>query len=113
MPANVPDDPSGRCWGCDYLLRGVESGRCPECGREFDRANPLSMNHGRAMGRLGRWMIGRIGLLAILTAFAGAILVLWTTPWPVKGWRFSFLDLRFYVPFWEWTQRRPGMSGID
>src|SRR5688572_27054197 len=25
------------CRGCRHLLRGVVSGRCPECGRGFDR----------------------------------------------------------------------------
>lgn len=25
-----------RCRGCDYPLKGLPSGRCPECGTEFD-----------------------------------------------------------------------------
>jgi len=112
MAAQIRDE-AGRCWSCDYLLRGVESGRCPECGRGFDRTDPASINYGRAIGRAGRWMIGRLRLTTILIAFAGAALVLWTTPWPVKGWHFSLLDLRFYGAFWQWRERRPGMSGID
>ena len=30
----APD--SVRCLGCDYMLRGIENDRCPECGQEFD-----------------------------------------------------------------------------
>lgn len=113
MTENRIEDQTPRCWGCDYLLRGVESSRCPECGREFDPADPASMNHSRAIGRAGRWMLGRLGSLTTLIAFAGAMLVFGTTPWPVKGWHFSLVDLQFYAPFWQWRDRRPGMSGID
>lgn len=31
-----------RCLGCGYALRGLEGGVCPECGRPFDPADPLT-----------------------------------------------------------------------
>ncbi len=31
-----------RCAGCDYSLEGLPESRCPECGREFDTANPAT-----------------------------------------------------------------------
>jgi hypothetical protein len=34
------------------MLRGLPTGRCPECGRQFDWNDPWSMNVGR---RLSRW----------------------------------------------------------
>src|SRR5947208_962511 len=55
------DGQDGRCWGCGYLLRGVESPQCPECGRGFDRADRSTMNFGRPMGRAGRWMVSGLG----------------------------------------------------
>src|SRR4051812_17037016 len=65
----------GRCWGCGYLLRGVESARCPECGREFNRGDRSSMNFGRPMGRAGRWALRPPGGLAVVLAGLGAVLV--------------------------------------
>lgn len=51
-----------RCWKCGYLLKGLESHRCPECARRID---------GRCAGRLrlGRadqpfWMAARWALAA-------------------------------------------------
>jgi len=29
-----------RCLSCNYDLRNLPENRCPECGREFDPANP-------------------------------------------------------------------------
>jgi hypothetical protein len=37
-PAPARLDEDAFCPECRYNLRGVESNRCPECGREFDRA---------------------------------------------------------------------------
>lgn len=40
MPAELSE--SACCRNCDYLLRGLPSNVCPECGRDFDLANPHS-----------------------------------------------------------------------
>ena len=65
------------------------------------------------MGRWGPWMVGRLERWPIVLSFAGALLVLWTTRWPVEGWRFSLLDMKFYGKLGEWRDRLPGMSGVD
>ena len=39
-PSSLPDD--AKCLGCAYALRGIDSDRCPECGRSFDQADPLT-----------------------------------------------------------------------
>jgi len=59
--SELEEQQSGRCWECGYLLRGVESAKCPECGKDFDRANPSSMNFGLPMGRFGRWALASPG----------------------------------------------------
>lgn len=86
----------GRCWGCGYLLRGLESGACPECGRGFDRADPSTINLGRTVGRLGWWMLAPVGAWTIGVAAVGAALVAWTTRWSPNAWHFSLVDLRLY-----------------
>lgn len=41
-PARFPDEQFPLfCPACDYSLRGLEQGRCPECGREFERGRLL------------------------------------------------------------------------
>jgi hypothetical protein len=41
----------GKCWKCGYDLRGIESRKCPECGREFDPANVFSFLRAESCGR--------------------------------------------------------------
>jgi hypothetical protein len=106
-----PDD--ARCWLCGYLLRGVASGRCPECGRAFDLSDPKSVNFGRPMGRVGRWMLGDLGWSGVVIAFVGCAAILCTTRWPVEGWRFSMVDLRYYARAWEWRWRGVAMTLTD
>ena len=36
------EKPSRHCLMCDYLLLGLETNRCPECGREFDPHDPAT-----------------------------------------------------------------------
>lgn len=40
MPAELAE--TACCRNCDYLLCGLPSNICPECGRDFDLANPHS-----------------------------------------------------------------------
>lgn len=55
----VGSDP--HCHHCDYLLIGITSGRCPECGRPID---PRGAARGRRRGRRIRILIGVV-LLAV------------------------------------------------
>jgi hypothetical protein len=41
VTAQLPAD--ARCRGCAYPLRGLDSSRCPECGRTFDRGDTRSV----------------------------------------------------------------------
>jgi hypothetical protein len=34
------------CEKCDYLLRGLPDGRCPECGQPFERGRLLALQYG-------------------------------------------------------------------
>ena len=46
MPSAIPRADyrdNGFCLGWGYALRGLDGTRCPECGREFDPANPKTM----------------------------------------------------------------------
>lgn len=67
----VPDDP--RCGNCRYIVRGIPSLTCPECGRDL---REVGINVGRRAGgwRAGGWRAG--GRLAWLPSVV-AILV-WT-----------------------------------
>jgi ribosomal protein L34E len=53
-----------RCGACEYLLHGIESDRCPECGTPIDY---LNIARGRRRGRSLRIVVG-LGLL--IAAFA-------------------------------------------
>ena len=107
------DGETGRCWGCGYMLRGVESAQCPECGRPFDRADRSSMNFGRAMGRFGRWAVSPLSGWGVWLGVVACGLVWATVRWPVEGWRFSVLDLRYYGRVWEWRERWKWVTGVD
>lgn len=79
------------CPLCGYDLRGLTSGRCPECGHAFDPAE-LRAAQRREADRPLPWLIeypptGRLGLIrnALLT---------------------PLLTLR---PFWFWRRMRPSM----
>jgi hypothetical protein len=63
MPPSVHQLPEhALCAGCNYPLRGLTEYRCPECGREFDPDNLVSVNLGRPLTPLARWLIGPIGM---------------------------------------------------
>ena|GEM_PF-1851857 len=36
----VPEETTAYCLECGYVLRGLPDQRCPECGRDFDPAQP-------------------------------------------------------------------------
>lgn len=48
MPIDATDTvevggPVFRCFGCGYILNGITSPTCPECGKPFDAHDPASM----------------------------------------------------------------------
>jgi hypothetical protein len=52
------------CRGCGYALIGLTSNRCPECGREFDPANPRTFL-ARPRRVVLRWVIKKIALVLV------------------------------------------------
>ena len=82
MPASVPDH--ALCVGCNYALRGLADFRCPECGRPFDPDRPPTMNLGRPLDVMPRWVLGPIGLWGhvcmVLAAAYGVLGPAWLAP---------------------------------
>lgn len=75
------------CRGCGYALRNLESARCPECGREFDPAQPKTMSTSPRSAKLR--MVARAGGIlftaAVLTSYVAGYLKLVTSTPPVKA----------------------------
>lgn len=65
------------CLSCDYDLAATDSGRCPECGRAFDPANPATFESRR---RGSQALLGIA--LAIGLAAAAFGLLRWSWEWP-------------------------------
>lgn len=57
------------CRGCGYSLQGLESPRCPECGRPFDRDNPKTMSRSSKLIRHRRIRRAICGIIAALLMF--------------------------------------------
>lgn len=65
------------CISCEYDLTAVGTGRCPECGREFDPANPWTDEIRSRRDQATSGILLSIGLGA--TAYA---LFKWSLDWP-------------------------------
>src|SRR3954451_7208332 len=101
----TPEAPVGLCLSCNYPLRGLTDRRCPECGRPFDPADRRTMNLGRPVGPVGRWMLRPVGPWVVALGLAATGCVAYATR-PPAGWvRPSFVDLRFYVHPSAWHDR--------
>lgn len=96
MP-NIPEYAEGSCIRCGYPLRGLSSARCPECGREFDPADPKTFHAGRPISRLSRVILRPISIIWVGLALVGMSLTLLATRWPTT-WRWPMTDLPVY---WE------------
>lgn len=58
-PETVQPLDNALCLRCNYPLRGLCSTRCPECGRDFDPADPRTFNAGIPEGRFARRFLSR------------------------------------------------------
>lgn len=75
-PEPVPSRPLHLCPGCDYILSGLTSRRCPECGGPFtlSEARCRARDTSPAMQRLllwsiAEWWAGLAGVVLLVVAF--------------------------------------------
>ncbi|MEA2707562.1 MAG: hypothetical protein QOF78_163 [Phycisphaerales bacterium] len=71
------DGPIGLCLDCGYALHGLPTPRCPECGREFDPLDPKTMNMGRELSELAKWVLGPVRWPVSLMSWGAIVIALW------------------------------------
>jgi hypothetical protein len=82
-----PIPAEARCVGCGYSLFRLESNHCPECGRPFDRLDPVTMGLGNSWPRsLLRWLAKPPSNLTLLWPWVAVLCFLVAGAMP-----FSFL----------------------
>jgi hypothetical protein len=72
--SKTPQPAVPRCITCGYVLLGLESRRCPECGREFDPADPRTVTLKPPFVSARYWMPG-MALAGALAVVIGVALV--------------------------------------
>jgi hypothetical protein len=86
----------GLCLDCNYSLEGIDSRRCPECGRMFDPADVDTMNMSRPITWAERQILKPTKALypvALLAIAALTALCIWTIPWTPMGLVYSCFAL--------------------
>jgi hypothetical protein len=86
-----PEEKVGRCWECGYLLRGLPTPRCPECGRRFDPADETSMNMGGDVSASKKWIMRPPGWPLHLLTGVALLISLWACVMPSRDG--AFVDL--------------------
>src|SRR4051812_43822981 len=74
---SVDNQPIGLCLDCGYALRGLPTPRCPECGREFDPLDRATMNIGRELSPLAKWVLGPIRWEVNLLSWGALAFAMW------------------------------------
>src|SRR5215207_7045524 len=69
--------PIGLCLDCGYALHGLPEPRCPECGRAFDPLDPKTMNMGRELSELAKWVLGPVRWPVSVMSYAAVAVALW------------------------------------
>ena len=69
------------CLSCDYNLKGASNGRCPECGRIFDAADPRTFQP-MSRGLTGRLIVVFGDSLGAITVFLLGVLIIVRFWWP-------------------------------
>jgi len=83
-PPDTEHEKVGACWECGYSLRGLPTPRCPECGRPFNPADPLTMNMGVHVSPLAQWFMRPPGWPIHLLTAAAVIMSLWACVAPTR-----------------------------
>jgi hypothetical protein len=81
-PASESTQPIGLCLNCGYSLFGLPTPRCPECGREFDPLDPSTMNMGRELSELAKWVLGPLRWPVNLMSWGALAYALWESRLP-------------------------------
>jgi hypothetical protein len=89
----MTDDRLGRCWECGYVLRGLTTHRCPECGTPFDPAEPATMNMGEEIRGPQRWMMRPPGWPMYGAVAFAVLLSLWASAIPMPGGQIGYVLL--------------------
>jgi hypothetical protein len=105
-----------RCLHCGYALRGLSENRCPECGRAFDPADPLTFTSPlfRQRLRLAFWLPALLFCTTFITLFLGPILLplglpRLLTPWGRRPFMVIWLIIDFVL---AWTLRTRARRAI-
>jgi hypothetical protein len=69
--------PIGLCLTCGYALHGLPTPRCPECGREFDPLDPATMNMGRELSELAKFVLGPVRWPVSFMSWGAIAIALW------------------------------------
>lgn len=86
VTAPVHHPPSlARCIACGYPLSGLSTQRCPECGLEFDPADPRTMSVGRPMRSLAAALASPISSFVRTAVTSASVLILWGAAWLPGG----------------------------
>ena len=80
---------AGLCLGCNYPLMDLPPHRCAECGRDFDPADPETVNTGRPVPAHAAWAVGPISWPVYGVALAGAGGLLWRARLPAQPFSWS------------------------
>jgi hypothetical protein len=73
----APRSSIGLCLDCGYALHGLPTPRCPECGRVFDPLDPKTMNMGRELSELAKWVLGPVRWPVSLMSYLAIAIALW------------------------------------
>src|SRR5688572_1775855 len=76
-PPVATEQPIGLCLTCGYPLHGLPTPRCPECGREFDPLDPRTMNMGRELSELAKFVLGPVRWPVSLMSWGAIAISLW------------------------------------
>ncbi|XAL98048.1 hypothetical protein OT109_10610 [Phycisphaeraceae bacterium D3-23] len=86
----MPDDRNPTCRDCGYALRGIPSGECPECGREFNWNKRTTYRTADEPGFwVGQWQIRGRRLLSFIALVAVGQLIVagfWSGVIPFLDW---------------------------
>src|SRR3954463_16425522 len=72
----------GTCWECGYSLKGLETHRCPECGRPFDPGDPSTMNMDTPVGPVAAFLMSPPGWPLYVMTGVAVLLSVWVSAAP-------------------------------